>query len=94
MLELSSEDDVYTFTYDGEKRTIRALSVDDLEDMDGILTAKPADRARAAKLYLLERAKDAATKKVIEGLSLNSTLKLFKGWAGMPLGESSTSDQS
>lgn len=94
MLELSSKDDLYTFTYDGQEHTLRALTVDDVDTLSAVLREKnPTKRAQQMKKELAARAL-GDTVAVVDGLALKNMTELFKGWAGIRLGESSSSDES
>ena len=90
MLNLSSKDDQYTFTYDDVEHSIRALRVEELEEIAGALKQKPAKRAAAMKHELVSRA-DGDTRTLIEGMGLTNLAKLFQAWAGISLGESNGS---
>lgn len=94
MLELSADDNLYTFTWEGEKRHLRALDADDPELMVSAFEGAPKDRARFARDFLADRATTPETAEIVRGLAMVPTFKLFRAWAGMELGESQPSDES
>ena len=96
MLELSSEDDVFTFKHAGQGYQIPAVTVDDVEAL-GVLIEKPhSEMTRGVRDYLVKLCAEdyPDTAELVSRVGLKNFFLIFRTWSGFSLGESSTSDDS
>ena len=93
MLELSADDDVFTFKHDGKEYTIPSLTIDDVEVVSEMVAKPHREMTALTRDYLLGKV-DEDTATVIRSVSLKSYFRIFRAWAGMDLGESRPSDES
>lgn len=96
MLELSPDDDVFTFTHGGTEYHLPALTIDDVETVGELITLPHAQMARKVRDYIVDIAeKDhPETAHLISRLGLKNFFLVFRMWSGMELGESKPSDES
>ena len=93
MLELSADDDVFSFKHNGNVYTLPAITIEDVEAVAEMVTLPHGEMTKQTKEYLLNLA-DEGTATVIRTVGLKSYFKIFRAWAGMELGESQPSDES
>lgn len=93
MLELSADDDVFTFKHNGTVYTLPAITIEDVEAVAELVTLSHGEMTQKAKDYLLSIADDD-TAAVIRRVGLKSFFSIFRGWAGIAPGESQPSDES
>lgn len=96
MLELSADDDVFSFTHAGEVYVMPQITIDDIEALAEALTLGHAEMARTTRDYLLELTRDdyPATADLIGRVGLKNYFLIFRAWSGMTTGESQPSDGS
>jgi hypothetical protein len=96
MLELSPEDDVFTFTHGGTEYSMPMVRIDDVESLSEFLVKPHAEMARASRDYMVGLCGDdyPKTADLIGRVGLKNYFKIFRGWSGMELGESQPSDES
>lgn len=95
MLELSADDDVFTFTHGGVEYSMPMVTIDDIEALSEFLVKPHAEMARATRDYMVNLCVDhAETAALIRRVGLKNYFKIFHGWSGMELGESKPSDES
>lgn len=80
----------YTFTIDDSAYSLKPLLFEDVEEFDSIQNVPAEDRTRALRDFIFKRA-DARTQKAIKSLAITDVMELVKDWAGVDLGESSSS---
>lgn len=96
MLELSADDDIFTFSHSGETYEMPLITIDDIEALSEALTLGHAEMARATRDYLLDLTRDdyPATADLIGRVGLKNYFRIFHAWSGMDSGESQPSDGS
>jgi hypothetical protein len=96
MLELSADDDVFTFTHGGVEYSMPMVTIDDVESLSEFLVKPHAEMARASRDYMVALCGDehAETAALIRRVGLKNYFRIFRGWSGMELGESQPSDES
>lgn len=96
MLELSSEDDVFSFKHGGRGYEIPAVTVDDVEALGEWIKKPHAEMTRGVRDYMVELCREEYpdTADLISRVGLKNFFLIFRTWSGFSLGESSTSDDS
>jgi hypothetical protein len=83
----------YSFEIDSKPYVLPGLSFGDIDSVADAMSGDTGQQLLAAKSILFDRS-DARTKKAIMTLGLGSLGSLFRKWAGVEPGESSSSPES
>lgn len=96
MLELSADDDVFTFTHAGDEYEMPMVTIDDVEVLAGLLVKPHAQMAKESRDYLVSTvcAEHPDTADLLGRIGLKNYFKVFRAWSGMEPGESQPSDES
>jgi hypothetical protein len=96
MLELSADDDVFTFTHGGVEYAMPMISIDDVEVLSEFLVKPHAQMAKESRDFLVTEIcrEYPDTADLIGRVGLKNYFKIFRAWSGMDLGESQPSDES
>lgn len=82
MLELSADDDLFSFKHNGTVYTIPAMAIEDFDPVIEMLALPHKEMILKTRDYLLDRVDDD-TAAVIRSVGLKSYLRVFRAWAGM-----------
>jgi len=96
MLELSADDDVFTFTHGGVEYEMPCVTIDDVEVLSEWIAKPHAEMAKGTRDYLVSicERNHPATADLIGRVGLKNYFLIFRTWSGMSLGESKPSDES
>lgn len=83
----------YSFEIDGKPYVLPGLAFDDIDTVADAMGGGPGEQIKAAREILYSRA-DARTKKAIGTMGINGIGLLFRKWAGVAPGESSSSEST
>ena len=92
MLNLQSAQP-YSFTIDGDAYVLNALTWNDLDEFNKLDAATESERINAIRDFIGARA-DKRTQSALGKLAFGDVMVLFKDWAGVQPGESSSSLES
>jgi hypothetical protein len=96
VLELSADDDVFTFTHSGVEYEMPMVTIDDVEALSEFLVKPHAVMAKESRDFLVTKVcmEHPDTADLIGRIGLKNYFKIFRAWSGMSLGESQPSDES
>jgi len=96
MLELSADDDLFTFTHGGQEFALPAVTIDDVGPLTEFIELPHKEMSQKVRDYLVDLAKDhhPDTADLISRVGLKNFFLIFRNWSGMTLGESKPSDDS
>jgi|GEM_PF-1716660 len=83
----------YSFQIDGKPYTLPGLSFGDIDTVAEAMSGDVGEQLKAAREILFSRS-NAQTQKGIKSLGIGELGKLFRKWAGVEPGESSSSPES
>ena len=83
----------YSFEIDGKPYTLPGLSFGDIDTVAEALSGDPAAQLKATRAVLFDRS-DKRTQDAIKSLGVAGVAHLFRKWAGVEPGESSSSPES
>lgn len=92
MVDAFSSAKPYSFTIDGKPYTLPGLSFGDVDEVAAAMSGDMGEQLEAVKKILFARA-NKTTENGIKGMGLADLGKLFKRWAGLDSGESSSSEE-
>lgn len=96
MLELSSDDDLFTFKHGGEEYALPAVTIDDVEPLSDLIGLPHAEMSKGVRDYIVNICKDdhPDTADLLSRIGLKNFFLIFRSWSGLGLGESEPSDGS
>lgn len=96
MLELSADDDLFTFSHGGETYSLPAVTIDDVEPLSEFIKLPHAEMSANVRDYMVNLARDhhPDTADLISRVGLKNFFLIFRNWSGISLGESKPSDDS
>jgi hypothetical protein len=83
----------YSFEIDGKAYTLPGLSFGDIDVVAEAMTGEPQEQLDAISKVLFDRSNER-TQKALKSLGLRDLAVLFRKWAGVAPGESSSSPES
>jgi len=96
MLELSADDDLFTFTHGGQSYALPAVTIDDVGPLSEFIGLPHAEMSEKVRDYIvgISREHHPDTADLISRVGLKNFFLIFRTWSGLSLGESKPSDDS